>query len=202
MATITVTHVGTAARYVSDLYKTMQPGDVVTTTRASTDLPAMASLQAGIAEGDLTLSVVYDANELAAGLEAPPNSVHGEDMAEVAAATAMSGLVHLFVDLPVGGGGADVITVYALDALPFKMRVLDAVLLTSTAAVGTITVEDEAVAGVGTTALTLDSNTTPRDVPSEDVTTVLTPAATTGLFVHRTDSTHVGELMLTLRRES
>jgi hypothetical protein len=70
---ITITNVSSppVAIFVSDLYTTIQPGAVVTTQRALSQLSAMTSLQNYVAAGQLTLVIAADTNEIESGTLAP-----------------------------------------------------------------------------------------------------------------------------------
>ena len=103
-----------------------------------------------------------------------------------------------------GGGGSPAdITLYAANALPFKLRVVDSWLFVSTAVAGTGTLRDEA-AGAGTAASsgsTVATGRIPMD-PTSDASAVLTPGATKGLFLYLSDDAAAGEVFVLVRRES
>jgi hypothetical protein len=206
MAQLTVTNLSGRQFFLADIYKTLEIGEVVTFDRASVDIPNMRALIEGVAASELSLAVVYDAEELASGLMQPPWSVEAQDMAPVAATTPASGLVTIRQAFVAGGGapGADDVTIYAANALPYKLRVLSAMAYIVTAvALSTIEVRSRA-GGLGTLAASLSSAATGRvdgTVPA-NATVALSPGATEGLFLRRSDKAVVGEVILTCRLES
>jgi len=202
MASITVTNVSGGDVNIQDFYKTLAPGEAITTERSAADLPGMVSLQTALAAGTVTLAVTYSAIELSSGLAAAPQIVEARDMAPVAAAGLESGSIVIRVDVPVGGGGSDEVVIYAANALPFKFRVLETIFLISTGA-GTWALSDEAGGG-GQTIVAGDTSGTGRVVgtPDSDVTVVLTPGTLIGLFLARSDSASIGEIIMTVRAET
>jgi len=208
MAQITLTNTGTTAVLVQDIY-TSVPGTgtkQVVFDRPMSALPAMKSMQAAIAAGSITMSIVPTADEVASGLLSPPNAVGADDLLAVAAATVAAPLQTMRIPLASGGasGTADVVTVYAVNALPYKFRVLDlAIAFVSTNFAGSSMTVDTIAAGGGTLVATLDTATTGRKVSTSPVSSVVvTPGALAGLFVRRSDRSVVGEIVMTIRRES
>ena len=168
----------------------------------------MAGLQAAVADGILTAAITYTSDELAsAPLPSPvaPGSVTALAAAPVAAAAIDAAPIVLRKAFASGGasGTLDDVTIYAVNTLPYKIRVLDAVAMISVAGPGASTLAvRSAAAGLGSLAATV-----PADVlgvarmigPNASV--VLTPGATVGLFIRRDRST-VGEIVITARREA
>lgn len=212
MATLVITNLSSELLPLSDPLITLQPaGDVdgrhiVTITRSSVDLPGMTGLMAAMAASKASLSVTYDANELASGLMSPPAAIQAVDMAPVSAATAAAALITLRIPFAaLTTGTADDVTVYAANALPFKFRVLDAVAHVSAAIGGaTLIVRDEA-AGAGTAICTMSGAATGRIVSTftgNASGVVSQSTAAKGLFVRRSDRAVAGEVVLTCRIES
>ena len=203
MATIVVTNISSDPVGIGDLYKTLAPGEAVTTSRATSDLEGMAGLQAALADGLVTLAVTYTADEIASGLQQAPSAVEAQDMAPVAAAVIAGSLTVMRIPLVAAiGGTADDVTGLAVGALPFKFRVVDAIALVSVASGGsTLTVRTRAGAG-GTVLATCASASTGRNPNAANATAVAIPGATEGLFVRRSDNTVAGEVLLFCRPES
>jgi hypothetical protein len=206
MATIVLTNITNPKEKVliQDLYAKVPDVAPFTLTfsRPMGALSAMPSLQAALDAGQVTMAITPTAAELGSGLLSPPNVVGADDIQAVPAAQVGAPYQSFYVNCPVGGGGADDVTMFAVNTLPYKIRVLDAVCMISTAAAGSWTVRT-AAAGAGTALATFSSASTGRVVSTAPTaTTVVSPGATVGIFVRRTDSTTVGEVMLLVRRES
>jgi hypothetical protein len=202
MAQLTITNISTERKYLGDLYTSVEPGSSIEVTRSAADLPQMTALQKAVADGDLTLSVAYSAEEAASGLHLPPSVVEAGDIAPVAGSNPASGLVTIFSSFAAGGGGsADDVEIFPAGALPFKFRVLDFLVYVATA-VGASTIEarDEA-GGAGNVLASADSATTGRQTNAETVTGVADPGSTKGLFLRRSDSGVAGEAVLIVRPE-
>jgi hypothetical protein len=204
MATFTITNVSSGEVHLGDFYYTMDAGEVLTlTNRSPSEVPGLASVQAALAAGDITFSIAYTADELDSGLMTAPNTVGGDDTQEVAAADLLALPTSIYNEVAAGGGGApDDVTLYALDAVPFKFRVLQA-WFDVTTAVGASTCElnDEAAAA-GTTLATFSTGAAGLVPTTSDIGAVLTPSATKGLFLRRSDSGVAGNLIVLVRRES
>lgn len=202
---VQITNLTSSPVYIGDIYTSVPVGSPLTIERSASDLSGMAALQKAIADGDVSIVVTPTADELASGLLAPPSSIQAQDMAPVAAADVGSGLILLRVPMTAGGGGSpDDITVYALNALPYKFRIVDSWAFISAAVGGaTVTAYDEA-AGAGTAGPAISGAATGRaaGAPASDASTVYTPAATKGLFLRRSDDGVAGEAFLLIRRES
>jgi len=165
----------------------------------------MASLQAQMAASAVSLSVVYSASELSSGLQQAPASVQAVDMAPVASTDAAAGLVIIRTAFAAGAGGAaDDITVYAVNTLPFKFRVIDAWALVGTAVAASTLAVRTAAAGAGTLLASIGSAATGRNglAVSVTATAVATPGASAGLFVRRSDNGVAGEVYVLARIES
>lgn len=203
MATLTITNVSTDPVSISDIYRTLASGEAVSVTRYANQVPQMASLQKQVAAGNVTLSIAYSADELASGLAVPSAAVEGKDMAPVAATTAQGGLFVIRKIFTAGAGGsADDVTVYAVNALPEKFRVVDCHAFVSTAVSGSSLTVRTAASGGGTLLATVAAAATGRGTMTGTATAVATPGSSAGLFVHRSDSGIAGEVILICRPEN
>lgn len=204
--TVTNTTSPSEAVTLGDLYKTLdKAGDSVIFSRTASDLSRMTSLQAAAAAGKVSVTVVPTADELASGLLTPPQTIQAADMQPVAAAVVDAPEIVLRIPLVAGGGGApDDVTVYALNAFPYKCRVLWArAVVSATPGASTAEVRTQS-GGAGTLLATMNTGALGL-VPSPNTgfaTSVVTPGASVGLFVRRSDSAIAGELHVCVRRES
>lgn len=208
MASLSITNISASAFFLNDVYVDIAAAQTLVVSRSPAEISSMAGLQAAVADGILTASIAYTADELASiPLPSPiaPGSVSALAVAPVAAAAIDSAPVIFRKAFASGGasGTLDDVTVYAVNTLPYKVRILDAVALISVAGPGASTLAvRSAAAGGGTLAATV-----PADVlgaarmigPNASV--VLTPGAIVGLFIRRDRST-VGEIVITARREA
>jgi len=202
MATLEITNVVSEEVYLVDLYTSVGVGETKTIERSATDLPRMKSLHEAMADGKVTLSVQYSADEVGSGLHAPPATIEAVDIAPVAAGSPAAGLAVFYAPLLAGGGGApDDVEIFPPASLPFKFRVVDFALYVS-AAVGASSVEirDEA-GGAGNKLASASAAAVGRIPNAENQTAVATPAATKGLFARRSDSGIGGEVVLFVRPE-
>lgn len=170
------------------------------------DVAKMIQIQQLIAAGSISVVVTPSAAELAAGLSAGADAVGTLALQEVVSSVTTSS-VPFTIRVPLASGGssgtADDTTVFAVGALPFAFRILDMVAMISSGVSGSIEVYSHAAAGG--TALSGPCSTTSTGVARMTTltATVQTPiSGTDGVFVHRTDRSAVGELILTCRRES
>lgn len=189
---------GTGIKVLDGATYTLQNRDIAELTGAT-------RLQADIAAGRLSLVVVPSADELASGLLSPPNVIQPGDLAPVAAAAVDSPVIALVKQFTAAGPGvADDVTVYAVDNLPYKCRVLGVLVHITTAIVGeTVDVRDEA-AGAGTlfaTVTSLAAASTEIGLQAGGAA-LLTPALTKGLFLRRSDNGLAGWAVILVRRES
>lgn len=201
---VTVTNISAAPVPIGDIYTTIAVGGSVTFKRSASQLSAMVSLQKAVEAGSVTVAAVMESFESASGLATAPNSVEAADMAAVAAATAASGEV-VFRKAFTSVSATD-IPLFAANALPYKMRILDAYLLISTVQAGsTLRLFDQA-AGAGTALTSATSAATAGRIAmvlTGNASQVVTPGALVGLFL--LPSAHsgiVGEVVITARRES
>ena len=201
---VTVTNISAAPVAISDLYKTLAVAEAVTFKRSASELSSMRSLQKAAADGLVTVAAVMEAFETASGLATAPGSVEAIDMAAVAAAGVASGEV-VFRKNFTSVASTD-IALFAANALPYKMRILDAYLLISTVQAGsTLQVFDQA-AGAGNAITTATSAAVAGRIAmplTGNVSQVVTPGALVGLFLR--PSAHsgiVGEVVITARRET
>lgn len=204
MANVTITNVTSSPIFISDIYDTIAANSSITVSRAASDLPRMASLQHAMAQNQVTITVAYTADELASGLQQAPQSVSASDMLPVAAATPLGGCELIRVAFAAGAGGAaDDVTVYAVNTLPYKFRVVNAwsVVLTAVAS-STLQVWTRA-AGAGTKlAQTASAAAGFNAYGTLTATALIAPAALDGLFVRRSDSGIAGEVFLLIRAET
>lgn len=203
---LVITNVSSSTVLLSDFYVSVAAAASITVTRSASDLPRLRDLQAKLSDGTVTVAVTPSAAELASGLLSAPQAVQAVDMAPVAAATVDSAEVTLRCPFVAAAAGtADDVTIYALNAFPYKVRVLWArAIVTTNIGGSTIDVRTQA-AGAGTLLATIDTAVAgPVAAPSAAFTasTVVTPGATVGLFLRRSDRGVAGEIHLIVRRES
>lgn len=204
MADIVITNIDTAPVSISDLYTTIPVAGSVTTKRSTSEIAGMVSLQKAAAAGKVTVAVTLEAHETASGLATVSGSVEAADMAPVASSTAASGEV-TFRKAFTSVSATD-IAIFAANALPYKMRILDAYLLISTVQSGsTLQLFDQA-AGAGNAITGATSAAVAGRIPmplTGNASQLVTPGTLVGLFL--LPSAHsgiVGEVVITARRES
>jgi hypothetical protein len=198
MATLVVSNLTTSPVFVTDLYATVPASGSISTSRASSDLPRMASLQALIAAGTLAAAITYTAAEKASGLvdvgtPAPGASGIGDDDVIRIPFTALV------------AGTPDDVVLYALNALPYKkMRIVDAFAIVSTAIAATTLQVRTVSGGAGTLCAEMSSATAGRQGQTATVTAsqVITNGASVGLFLRRSDRGVAGEIVITVRPET
>jgi hypothetical protein len=204
MAQITITNVSSDAFYLNDIYATIPAGESVETQRAISEISAMAGLQAAVTAGVLTLSIEYSASELASGLAlaAGPSIPAAVEAADLVAAP-----ISIRKAMVSGGasGTADDVTIYAVNNLPYAIRILDAHAVISTAVIGSSLTVRSAAAGAGTQAAVVSSASAgvarASALGASNTSVLLTPGSSVGLFVRRSDRSVVGEVVITARRE-
>lgn len=104
--------------------------------------------------------------------------------------------VAVAVTFPAGGGGAaDDVTIMA--TLPFQVRVLDVILMTSTAVVGSSAVVRNQAGGGGTALSSTLATAATGTVRNNDTTTRTTSL---GLFLRRSDSGVAGTVIIVMNR--
>jgi len=208
MASLSIANISLTSFFLNDIYVDIDAGQTVVVSRSAAEISSMLGLQAAVADGVLTATITPTADELASSpLASPlsPASVTALATAPVAAAAIDSAPVIFRKAFTAGGasGTLDDVTIYAVNTLPYKVRILEAFALISTAGPGaSVLAVRSAAAGGGTLAATV-----PADVlgaarmigPNASV--VLTPGSLVGLFIRRDRST-VGEIILTARREA
>jgi hypothetical protein len=206
MAQIVITNIHTEAVHLGDFYKTLAVGETITLeNRDPNELSGMPTVQTALAAAQISLVITPSADELASGLLTPKNAVEAQDFQAVAAADPAAPIQVIYKAFAAGTPGTpDDVVIYAANALPYKMRVLDVIGFVATnIAAETVKVNDEA-AGAGTDAATLDYGAATGRVVDAAVTatTVYTPGATKGLFLRRSDQGVAGEVLILVRRES
>lgn len=207
MASLTITNGSSSDYWLNDIYAAIPAGESVTVVRSPAEISSMAGLQAAIADGALSAAVTFSSDELAADLSSvvAPASVSAAAMNPVASTDIDAPLVTFRKAMTSGGasGTADDVTIYAVNTLPYKVRILNAMAFISVAGPGSSVLSVRSAAGgAGTLAATVPSDALgPQRMTGPNATVVLTPGASVGLFVRR-DRSVVGEIILTARRES
>jgi hypothetical protein len=202
MATLLITNLSSGVVNLGDFYTSLAVGASISVDRRPGEIPLLSALMASLSAGDVSMSVTYTADEIASGLQSPDKAVEARDMAPgVAGGDGLDPGILMKFDVPVGGGGADEVTLIAAGALPYPFQVCDVWANISTAAAGSWVLGDEA-GGAGTDIATLDSTTTGVRVPSTAPLTSIAVAlgAAKGLFLARSDSTAVGEVFALVKR--
>ncbi len=249
MATLRITGLTTSAFWLNDIYATI-PASTSTpayldVTRSPAEISMMRGLQEAVADGTVSVTVTYSADELAAlslvklqplasslvdgsvstaalqnlsvtagkidsgavtAAKLAADSVGTGTFVPVAAATVMSTEVVLRQALVSGGaaGTADDVTIYAVNTLPYKVRILDAWVVLSTGHASDATVR-EVAGGAGTVSATVDCTATgithAKALGAANTSIVYTPGPAVGLFLRR-DRSVVGELFILARKES
>lgn len=204
MGTLAITNLASTPTPLGDLHsRALAVGETLSIERAASDLPRMASIIAALAAGTISVTFTPTAAEIASGLLAPPQSVQGADVAPVAATDVFGGpLIVVRKALTSGGstGTLDDVTLAAVDTLPYKFRVVGAIMYLSTPQAATTATLRSRAAGAGTALATFDTSIG-VGLPTNTATVVIAPAALEGLFLRR-DRAIVGEVILFLRRES
>lgn len=203
MAKLTITNISGSDLHLGDFYLTIPAGASRDVDRAANDISGLPTLQKALADGAATLSVQYTADELASGLLSLPDAVQAEDMAPVAASALPSPAVLLRASIPAGAGGApDDVALFAVGAVPWKFRILDAWAFVSAGnGVGEAIQLRTALAGGGTLLSTLDATNTGRISGAATATGLVTPGGSVGLIARRSDSAIAAEVCLIVRRE-
>lgn len=216
MATIRITNLTAADYWLNDIYTSVPASSFIDVTRTPAEISSMKGLEAAVAGGTLSAAVTYSADEQAALASGNgplasllvPGSLSPAPVAPVAATDILALPITLLKDMASGGapGTADDVTIYAVNTLPYKIRILDVQAnIRTAAAASTLEVRSEA-GGLGTLAATVDSGATgtvhAASLGSSNVSVVLTPGALVGLFVRRSDRSVTGEVLITARRES
>jgi hypothetical protein len=203
MATLQIENITTEDIYLRDFYTNLLAGKSITVDRAASDLPRLASLQKAVADGQVSLSVSYSADEAASGLHAPPAVTEAGDLAPVAPGTPAAALFTIFKDIPAGAGGApDDVEIYPAGGLPSTFRVLDVLAFVSTPVGGSsVTLRDEAAGAGSALAAAVPTASAGRKTADSTSTSVATPASAKGLFARRSDSGIALQLVIIARPE-
>lgn len=219
MATVRITNLTTSPVYLNDIYTTINESSValpllpyVDVTRSVSEISSMTGLIDAVAAGTLSATITYSADEQAAlsvtasqplASLLAPKSVP----APVTSTTIIGQEITIYKALASGGatGTADDVTIYAVNTLPYKMRILSAQARISTAgAAGSTMNLRTAAAGAGT-LLSGPFDTASAGIVNPtgpNATVVATPGASVGLFVRRSDRSAVGEIIIKARIES
>lgn len=196
---------GSQVEYIREFNRSIKAGDVITTSQfIPADLPSMTGLWALEAANKLTVAITYTAAEKKNII--PPDSLQTQDMMPVLAADLDSLTGTIRKPLVAGmAGAADDVTIYAVNTLPFKMRIIDAwIYVAAGDAMGRKVDVRSAAMGGGTLAASVDAALGGRQgmLAAFLATVVLTPGAMVGLFARRSHDAIAGELYLRYRRES
>lgn len=212
MATILITNLTDDLVYIRDCYATLQAAgdadgrDSISVTRPVSALPAMAGLQALLADGSVSLSITLSSDESTSGLASPPNVIEAADFAAVSS-TAVAAPIQTFrkAFTATGATGTKVdVVLFAANALPYKFRILDAVCLVSDNEGGTTAELRDEAAGAGTALVSFATAAAGPNRPSTAFTAsavVSQSSAAKGLFLNY-DRATAGEVIVTVRRES
>lgn len=204
MATFVITNVTSpgAEVHLGSFYKTLAAGEVITLENRDVNEPAgWPDVQEALADGNITVVMTPTADELASGMMAPQQSVEAVDLAPVAAADIAAAEQCFYKPFVATGAAADDVTIYAVNTLPYKFRILEAIVVIATAAGTAIDLRDEA-GGAGTDLGGFDPSGTGKKDSDEYTAPVVTPAATKGLFLRRDNGNSVGYALIRVRRES
>jgi hypothetical protein len=214
MATIVISNLSSSPVFLREFYANLGPAgqknvkvgptDTLTTVKPAGTLGNMDGLMQLLAAGTVSVSVTPDAGEAGSALLVPPQSVGQEDLVKTADTTAsntFSSAVPFIIKVPLVAADTSE-TVYAADALPYKMRVIDAVAFLSTAGSGSIAVNSKADgSGTALAAPITCAAGLVRPSSSSWTASVVTPLTTgSGFFVTKPAAT-VGELWITVRKE-
>lgn len=116
-------------------------------------------------------------------------------MVDVADASGMGVLLVDVQALPVGGGGADDVTLYNA-TFPFAARIVDVIMDVATAGAGGSTVTLRTAAAGAGSALSSALSSAAQGTVRNTVNTMPTVAAGDSIFARRTDSTMVGTIAI------
>ena len=219
MATLRITNLTTSDYWLNDIYTSIPASTAaipyVDVSRTPAEISSMDGLQAAVAAGTLSAAVTYSAAELAAIDSANQplasllvdGAVTDSAIAPVSAAAIAAAPVMFFKAFAAGAAGtADDVTVYAVNTLPYKIRILDARASIATAVGGSTLTVRSAAGGAGTQAAVVSSAATgiarASALGSANTSVVLTPGASVGLFIRRSDRGVAGELVIMARREA
>lgn len=206
----TFTNLSSTEQHIGDFYGLTlapagEPGATKTITgRFASVVPTLTRTQALVEAGTITFSTTPSSAETSSGMLTPDLAVEASDMASVAAGSveSMSQTFYHSFAAPGGGGSPADVIIIAVDALPYKFRVIDAVMMVTTAVGASSSVLRDEAAGAGTAIATFDSGSTGRVVDAtRDATDVITPGATKGLILRLSDDAVAGEIAVTIRRE-
>ena len=219
MATLRITNLTTSPYWLNDIYATIPASTAAVpyldVQRAPAEVSAMLGLEAAVADGTLSVAVTYSADELAAIDSANQplasllvdGSVTDAAIAPVAAsAIAAAPVTFRKAFAAAAAGTPDDVTVYAVNTLPYKIRIIGASASISTAIGGSGLTIRSAAGGAGTLAATISSaaaGVNPvMSLGAGNASAVLTPGASVGLFIRRSDRGVAGEVFIQARRES
>ncbi len=201
---VVITNISASPVPLSDLYTTIAVGGSVTTTRSASQISAMVSVQKAVEAGTITVAATENSYETASGLASAPGIIGPIDMAPVPATDAASGIITLRKTFTTVASTD--IAIFAANALPYKMRILDAYVYVATVQAGSTLQIFSQAAGAGTAVTTATSTAVAGkiDMPlTANATSVLTPGTLIGLFLRPSAHTGaIGELVVNLRRES
>lgn len=220
MATVRITNLTTSSVYLNDIYTTINGSGVaapllpyVDVTRSVSEISSMTGLIDAVAAGTLSATITYSADEQAAlsvTAQQPLAALFAPKAvpAPVASSTIVAQEITIYKALASGGatGTADDVTIYAVNTLPYKIRVLSAQARISTAGAAGSTMNVRTAAAGGGTLLAgpIDSASAGGAISATgpNASVVATPGSSVGLFVRRSDRSAVGEIVIKARIES
>lgn len=204
LTVVSLAVVGTAPEPIREFNRAIAPGETIVTSQfKASDLPAMTGLLTLESLGKVSIAVVYSTAEKKFLI--PPDAIQAGDMMPVDAAALDSPIIEIRKPLVAGmAAAADDVTIYAVNTLPYKLRITDAYLMVSAGALAGRNVQVRDVAGGGgTLGAQVDAVVAGRNPMSATflATTVLSPGAMLGLFARRSHDAIAGELFIMGRRE-
>lgn len=197
---IVVSNVSASPVWVSDLHCSIAAGGSITTTRYLTDLSRMVALQGFLEAGTLTMATTPSAAELAANV-----GMLGLGTAGAVPSTQLNTqeFTLRYAFAAGGGGSADDKTIFAVNAVPYKFRVMNMYAVVATAVSAKLLQLRTALTGGGTLLAECSGGTAGYEAGTSTVTAsqVVTPGSAVGLILHRTDSGIAGEVFVKGRLE-
>lgn len=164
--------------------------------RSPTDVMRMYQIQQLLAAGSITVSVVADTNEISSGFGTQAD------------AAGFSEIVTMRVPLAAAAINSDT-SVFAVNTLPYKFRVINAWLVTPTAVAGSLVTLWSRAAAAGTqmsgamSGAAVGVSFPGASAPATVATAALAPAALDGLFARLTGAgPYTGELFAMIARSN
>lgn len=219
MATLRITNLTTSDYWLNDIYTAVPASTAavpyVDVVRSPAEISSMDGLQDAVAAGTLSAAVTYSADELAAIDSANQplasllvdGAVTDSAIAPVAASAIAAAPVTFYKAFAAAAAGTpDDVTVYAVNTLPYAIRITGASASVATAIGGSTLAIRSAAGGAGTLAATISSAAAGLipavSLGAGNASVVLTPGALVGLFIRRSDRGVAGEVFIQARREA